>query len=508
MTSYLKSIFWGRDNTNHTKSSAHRIDTSSSRSNESRSPSCSGSPTKSKHFKYVYAEPGNIPPAPIQTITRERSNSLIPSRTIAPSPLRYTLDNNSHGARSVYPHHLNHHPTHSLDGANSNVPLYRSSSHRTERRMCYYNFLQILSASQIRTIATLMQRPAFNPTDSFSSVRSSTQSMCSNNPAPHHYAPSRASSSGSVATQSTGHEPKSVLKHNPSGADNSKSGRRTLSIFCTGALTRYFVISIDAHVSFQNPNRLTPVHMHPLLCYGRIQRAPISFDVIYPPSTRTVVDRHTHSPIPSLTLTQPATEPPTYGRFVLKCEKLPWYIIATTGVDISGMTTGHSSGKRFYIGSATSTGSGRSRSSSSSGNSPEAITNLDVLYAIHATLSVRVTQAEWNLLGNGSRAQRKATRAYEKRCTDMGGGWGAGVRRVDFLGGKTKLVGVEIANERVAGDTITIGKPVFCRPWEVIIVQDGTCNSIADITRLGLFGNSFRNLTYDICCSTCVYKRC
>lgn len=426
MTSYLKSIFWGRDNTNHTKSSAHRIDTSSSRSNESRSPSCSGSPTKSKHFKYVYAEPGNIPPAPIQTITRERSNSLIPSRTIAPSPLRYTLDNNSHGARSVYPHHLNHHPTHSLDGANSNVPLYRSSSHRTER-------------------PTLMQRPAFNPTDSFSSVRSSTQSMCSNNPAPHHYAPSRASSSGSVATQSTGHEPKSVLKHNPSGADNSKSGRH-------------------AHVSFQNPNRLTPVHMHPLLCYGRIQRAPISFDVIYPPSTRTVVDRHTHSPIPSLTLTQPATEPPTYGRFVLKCEKLPWYIIATTGVDISGMTTGHSSGKRFYIGSATSTGSGRSRSSSSSGNSPEAITNLDVLYAIHATLSVRVTQAEWNLLGNGSRAQRKATRAYEKRCTDMGGGWGAGVRRVDFLGGKTKLVGVEIANERVAGDTITIGKPVFCRP--------------------------------------------
>lgn len=508
MTSYLKSIFWGRDNANHTKSSAHRIDTSSSRSNESRSPSCSGSPTKSKHFKYVYAEPGNIPPAPIQTITRERSNSLIPSRTIAPSPLRYTLDNNSHGARSVYPHHLNHHPTHSLDGANSNVPLYRSSSHRTERRMCYYNYLQILSASQIRTIATLMQRPAFNPTDSFSSVRSSTQSMCSNNPAPHRYAPSRASSSGSVATQSTGHEPKSVLKHNPSSADNSKSGRRTLSIFCTGALTRYFVISIDAHVSFQNPNRLTPVHMHPLLCYGRIQRAPISFDVIYPPSTRTVVDRHTHSPIPSLTLTQPATEPPTYGRFVLKCEKLPWYIIATTGVDISGMTTGHSSGKRFYIGSATSTGSGRSRSSSSSGNSPEAITNLDVLYAIHATLSVRVTQAEWNLLGNGSRAQRKATRAYEKRCTDMGGGWGAGVRRVDFLGGKTKLVGVEIANERVAGDTITIGKPVFCRPWEVIIVQDGTCNSIADITRLGLFGNSFRNLTYDICCSTCVYKSC
>ena len=480
MTSYLKSIFWGRDNANHTKSSARRIDTSSSRSNESQSPSCS--PTKSKHLKYIYAEPGNIPPAPIQTITCERSNSLTPSRTIAPSPLRYTLDNNnSHGARSVYPHHLNHRATHSLDGANSKVPLYRSSSHRTEQRMCYYNYFQILSASQIRTIATLMQRPAFNPTNSFSSVRSSTQSMCSNNPASYRYAPSRASSSGSVATQSTGHEPKSVLKHNPSGSDNYKSGRRTLSVFCTGTLMRYFVIPIDAHVSFQNPNRLTPVYMHPLLSYGRIQRAPISFDVIYPPSTRTVVDRHTHSPIPSLTLTQPATEPPTYGRFVLKCEKLPWYIIATTGGGVSEMDTGRSSGKRFYIGSATSTGSGRSGSSNSS---PDAITNLDVLYAIHATLSVRVTQAEWELLGNGSRAQRKATQAYEKRCTDMGGGWGAGVRRVDFLGGKTKLVGVEIVNEKVAGDIIITGKPVFCRPWEVIIVQDGTCNSIASITRL------------------------
>jgi len=125
------------------------------------------------------------------------------------------------------------------------------------------------------------------------------------------------------------------------------------------------------------------------------------------------------------------------------------------------MDTGRSSGKRFYIGSATSTGSGRSGSSNSS---PDAITNLDVLYAIHATLSVRVTQAEWELLGNGSRAQRKATQAYEKRCTDMGGGWGAGVRRVDFLGGKTKLVGVEIVNEKVAGDIIITGKPVFCRP--------------------------------------------
>lgn len=202
--------------------------------------------------------------------------------------------------------------------------------------------------------------------------------------------------------------------------------------------------------------------MHPLLCYGRIQRSPISFDVIFPPSTMTVVDRHTHSPIPPCTLTQPATDPPTFGRFILKCDKLPWEVVATTGVDHIQGSIGRSSGKRFYIGS-TSSGRPGSRSSSSSGL-PEAVTNLDVLYAIHTTLSVRVTQVEWDSLGNGSRAQRKATRAYEKRCNDMGGGWGAGVRRVDFLGGKTKLVGVEIATEKVESQSVIFGKLVFSRP--------------------------------------------
>jgi hypothetical protein len=46
----------------------------------------------------------------------------------------------------------------------------------------------------------------------------------------------------------------------------------------------------------------------------------------------------------------------------------------------------------------------------------------------------------------------------------MGGGWGAGVRRVDFLGGKTKLVGVEIATEKVESQSVIFGKLVFSRP--------------------------------------------
>jgi len=86
------------------------------------------------------------------------------------------------------------------------------------------------------------------------------------------------------------------------------------------------------------------------------------------------------------------------------------------------------------------------------------ITNLDVLYAIHTTLLARVTPEEWEALGNGSKAQRKVTRAYEKRCSIMGG-WEGGVRRVDWLGGKTHLVGIEV--DRSSGNSV--GKLVFAR---------------------------------------------
>ncbi|KAF9448811.1 hypothetical protein P691DRAFT_704304 [Macrolepiota fuliginosa MF-IS2] len=421
MASYLRSIFWGSSSTS--KSNNRQRDASPKSHSRSRSEaSTTSSPTKAKHLKYLYAEPGRIPPASLQTTTRERSNSLTAARANAPSPLRYTYDT---GAARGHPHAPTHHTSHSLDGTNSKVPLYRTSSHKLGER------------------PALSQYPTFNATSSFGSVRSSNQSVYSANHSAHRYAPSRNSSSGSVTTQSTSNEPKSVLKHNAQHGDNSRSARH-------------------AHVSFQNPNRPTPVHMHPLLSYGRIHRAPISYDVIFPPSTRTVVDRHTHTSIPPCTLTQPATEPPTYGRFILKCEKFPWDIIASTGGEIASGSMGRASGKRFYIGTSAS-GRPRSASSSSSGF-PEAVTNLDVLHAIHTALSARVTQAEWDSLGNGSRAQRKATRAYEKRCTDMGGGWGAGVRRVDFLGGKTKLVGIEIATEKIGGEAVTIGKPVFSRP--------------------------------------------
>ena len=86
-----------------------------------------------------------------------------------------------------------------------------------------------------------------------------------------------------------------------------------------------------------------------------------------------------------------------------------------------------------------------------------AISNLDVLYAVHATLMTPVTPEEWESLGHGSRAQQKVTKAYERRCTRMGGGWEGGVRRVDWLGEKTRLVGIEVDK------SVNVGKLIFAK---------------------------------------------
>lgn len=81
-----------------------------------------------------------------------------------------------------------------------------------------------------------------------------------------------------------------------------------------------------------------------------------------------------------------------------------------------------------------------------------------MLQAVHLTLTVRITQEEWKALGHGSRAQRKATKAYEKRCTNSGGGWDEGVRRIDLLGDKTRLIGVEVEKTAEPG---RIAKLIF-----------------------------------------------
>lgn len=178
--------------------------------------------------------------------------------------------------------------------------------------------------------------------------------------------------------------------------------------------------------------------MHPLFAYSRLHRPPISYDVSYTPSSRTVVDRNTLNPVPAHTLAQPATDPPTLMTLTLKSDKFPWTITASSASTKSA--------PRFYLAGS---------SGSKPTNTP--VTNLDVLYALHTTLSERVTQQEWEALGHGSRTQRKATRAYESRCMKMGGGWDGGVRRIDFLGEKTRLIGVEVDKTADGG----AGKLVF-----------------------------------------------
>jgi hypothetical protein len=185
--------------------------------------------------------------------------------------------------------------------------------------------------------------------------------------------------------------------------------------------------------------------MHPLLSYTRLHHAPISYDIAFTPSARTVVDRTVHSPLPAVTLAQPATEPPipASSRLVLRSPKLPW-VVAVGPIG---------SPPTFFIGK-----DGEKRKAKSSA----ALTNLDVLYAVHSTLMTCVTPEEWHSLGEGSRAQRRVAEAYKERCTRMGGGWEGGVRRVDWLGSKTHLIGVEIDKSNEAGENV--GRLVFGRP--------------------------------------------
>ncbi|EJD06469.1 uncharacterized protein FOMMEDRAFT_17022 [Fomitiporia mediterranea MF3/22] len=74
-----------------------------------------------------------------------------------------------------------------------------------------------------------------------------------------------------------------------------------------------------------------------------------------------------------------------------------------------------------------------------------ALTNLDVLHAVYSTLREPVSRREWDALGSGSNAQRRIAEAYSKRCERSGrqSEWDAGVRRVDYLCGRTMMCGIE-----------------------------------------------------------------
>lgn len=55
--------------------------------------------------------------------------------------------------------------------------------------------------------------------------------------------------------------------------------------------------------------------------------------------------------------------------------------------------------------------------------------------------------------------QRQISHAYEQRCVKLGGGWETGVRRIDWLDGRTRLVGIEMipnSKDSVTSNTATL----------------------------------------------------
>jgi len=165
---------------------------------------------------------------------------------------------------------------------------------------------------------------------------------------------------------------------------------------------------------------------------------------MFPPSPQTVVDGTTHTAIPSDILCQPAIDPPTFN-LVLRSDKFPWLIV----VQPSAYAT-ESSPVKLKLGD---------RNSWNSKDIP--ITNDDLVHALHRTLSLRVTQQEWDALGKDSPAQLQATVGYVRRTRALGDA-GGGVRRIDWLGEATQLIGIEA--EKTSDNNMAVARLVFGKP--------------------------------------------
>ncbi|KIY67376.1 hypothetical protein CYLTODRAFT_454483 [Cylindrobasidium torrendii FP15055 ss-10] len=336
---------------------------------------------------YIYATPPA--PGPGRPELSQRSASYAPSRTVPPSPLRY----NTYDSTSSH----SHRSTHSKDSKRSMTPTTPLKYEMHHVPYPIYSSTPSHCGSDSRSSSSASIQPA----GSASSSAGHSVTIAGS---------ARSGSAGSIGAHDRPQR-RPVLKQNHTWSAGGAPGVQSAQ---------------HAHVSFENPKRVETVHMHPLLASGRMTKAPIAYDVSYTPSPQSVVDRSTRSAVPSHTLSQPATDPPTYGKLVLRSDKLPWPVV----VQSSAAKTG----SKFFIGTAPTPAPG----------SKVAITNSDLLCAIHTTLLVRVSHDEWEKLGKGSRAQRRVTRAYEARCKRMGGGWDGGVRRIDYLGERTRLVGVEV----------------------------------------------------------------
>ncbi|KAI5115749.1 hypothetical protein M0805_002343 [Coniferiporia weirii] len=158
----------------------------------------------------------------------------------------------------------------------------------------------------------------------------------------------------------------------------------------------------------------------PALLYD-VTHAPSHLNILAPPSSSLLASltrrRTVPTPVPAHTLALPATRP-----FVPELHlALPTLPGVPPGWAVRAMSMGDTESART------------------------ALTNLDVLHAVYAALRTPASRREWDALGAGSTAQKRVAEAYKRRCETLGSQreWDAGVRRVDFLCGRTVLWGVE-----------------------------------------------------------------
>ncbi|KAJ3807366.1 hypothetical protein EV368DRAFT_16738, partial [Lentinula lateritia] len=208
------------------------------------------------------------------------------------------------------------------------------------------------------------------------------------------------------------------------------------------------------------------LHMHPLFAASSPDSlAPICYDVARPPSRTSVRCKFAESThetasstprstkdgeaVPAHVLAEPATDPPTLGKLVLKSDRFPWEVIVTAGC-----------------------------AGAPSVNSRPFVTNNDVLHALHRTLHAHILHSEWDTLGSDRSRQRRVSRAYQRPSLTAGrrvsgGAEGEGreeqegVRRVDWLMGRTRFMGIVVERSAGVGESSDglkgVGKLVFTK---------------------------------------------
>ncbi|KAI8974828.1 hypothetical protein BD414DRAFT_175399 [Trametes punicea] len=427
MPSYFRSLFGGGSSSK-----------SNSRSNSTTAP--------------IYATPSAAgSKAGLANPQMQRSYSHA-TRSTTPSPLRYGTSSDT---RTVYGY--GRRPTAARPTAEPRPHAVRRASYKTPetRTCCRLPSCDLSMGMRVLIYAVILdaaRSALYTPSMQYATPPSSRSNSSSSL---YPGAPGVPRSSSSDAVHYGHSRPPLRQNHtwHPTGTAGSSSSY--------GSRGR-----TSSQSSLYQQTRSTTLHMHPLLAYTRLHRAPIMYDVSFTPSARTVLDRATRSAIPAHTLSEPATDPPTPAgaRLVLHSHKFPWPVVVMASHHSSPASSGSSSRRaRFTVGPPSSSSRRPSTSGSDSGHGTtgSSITNLDVLYAVHTTLMVPITPEEWEALGHGSKAQQKVTRAYESRCTRMGGGWEGGVRRIDWLGEKTWLIGVEVDKAAGYGGA---GKLVFGKP--------------------------------------------